>query len=222
MEYDHKFDNLLVGTPVTGSYTRGVRVYKGVIAQVQVEDRHKPPYYVKLYKEYPEKNLWFYPWEIQSVDSVRMGEKPHLRPDRIPQGYRINPDNGELERIPRPPRLEMRPPRVRKVRLRNVDELLAAPDGAELLALPDDEFRIQLRRALDANPALNAAANNFADQLAQVPVQNIDEPEEYEDDLPHPEDDDEAPDDDDDMDDHDDDFDDDDDLNDDVENDEDV
>lgn len=207
MEYDHKFDNLLVGTPVTGSYTRGVRVYKGVIAQVQVEDRHKPPYYVKLYKEFPEKNLWFYPWEIQSVDSGRAGEKPHLRPDRIPQGYRINPNNGELERIPRPPRvMEPRPPRFNKVKvkLRNVDELFAA----------NDEFQAQLRGALEGNAALN----NIADELAQIPVRNIDEPEEDEDDRPHPdpEDDDEAPDDFDDDDDHDDDWDADHDLDDDV------
>jgi hypothetical protein len=207
MEYDHKFDNLLVGTPVTGSYTRGVRVYKGVIAQVQVEDRHKPPYYVKLYKEFPEKNLWFYPWEIQSVDSGRAGEKPHLRPDRIPPGYRMNPDNGELERIPRPPRVNdprLEPPRVRpaRIKLRNVDELFAANDAF-------------IRGALNDNIAVNAAGNNFADQLAQVPVQNIDEPEEE--DL-DPEDDDEAPDDFDDEQDDDWDA----DHDDDVENDEDV
>src|SRR3954469_11909405 len=105
MEYDHKFDNLGVGTPVTGSYTRGVRVYKGVISQVQREDPHKPPYFVKLYKDYPEKSLWFYPWEIQSIDKPTM-EKPHIRPERIPPGYQLNPENGELERIPRPPRPE--------------------------------------------------------------------------------------------------------------------
>lgn len=82
MEYDKKFDNLTPGTLVTASYTEGRKVFKGQITSVNREHPQKPPYFVKLEKGFPEKSLWFYPWEILTAE---MGEARGYGRIRLPR-----------------------------------------------------------------------------------------------------------------------------------------
>lgn len=82
MEYDKKFDNLVPGTVVTASYTEGRKVFKGQITTINREHPEKPPYFVKLEKGFPEKSLWFYPWEILTAN---MGEARGVGRIRMPR-----------------------------------------------------------------------------------------------------------------------------------------
>lgn len=190
MEYDKKFDDLRAGTIVTGSYTAGRTVFKGVITTVNREHPDKPPYFVKLNKEHPEKSLWFYPWEIISAEfkdpSLRMniraartmeevelirragrecaGVNRHGHPvDRNGEELPVNFDNLPAPVEPLPDRIRRgpRPPRPRPMQL--IDMEPPPPIGYEPPAPENIPWGVLPPPLL--NPLIDAVARQADDDL---------------------------------------------------------